>query len=668
MRPSTLRLVGAFTGFLALASCQGSDSNIVTPPTGSIALTLTGTNVTVAQGASGTMAVTLTRIGGYTGAVDLTVEGAPTGVTAAFAPATIPAGATTSTLSVAVSSAVAAGSYTLTIRGHGSNVSDYTVPLTLIVTAVAEPGFTMSVSPASVSIAQGASTTVSVAIVRAGAFTAGVELTASGAPSGLSVTPSTVTVTGVSQTLTVTATSVAAGNYTVSLRGTAPGVAAQTVNLAVQVTGSSAGTAVIFQFCNDLPVWIGARNENGTWTQLTPTGQSGGFREYTFNLGSFGAVAVVDAPQTEGRPRGTVYQTTIMYATAGELFGLGQATIIECLSAESPRQLSGTIAGMTNAHTALIQMGAGEATIHGTSTSSFTVNGALSSDLIAARQTTGLTGIATDRLIFRRQVNLPDGGTIPLLDFGSAEAVAPATASVTLVGIGGDIPGLQSTFFSGALTTIDLGTTVGTSPLTAYGIPASKTNDEDMHQLVAIALTSDGAASRGAVSFSRNLSDRSLTLGTALANPTITAITTFGVEAPQRLRAQLAVQSEYSRAFSAGFSDASDSREVTVLATAGYREASSATAWDVIIPDLSAAGYDANWGLGSSAQVNWTVLADNSSSLLPMLEFVFPALDGTTYAFASRTNAPATAAVQRSNIFGHRAIRMPALRRIRPQR
>ena len=72
---------------------------------------------TVAPGGSTTYNISTAASGGFAGTVALTVEGLPAGATATFSPATIAAGAGTSTLTVTLPSAVAAGETTLTIQG-----------------------------------------------------------------------------------------------------------------------------------------------------------------------------------------------------------------------------------------------------------------------------------------------------------------------------------------------------------------------------------------------------------------------------------------------------------------------------------------------------------------------------------------------------------------------
>ena len=265
MRSPISRLISATAALFASAfvvGCQDSGSNVVTPPPNpSITVTLGASSLSLAQGTNGTVAVAVARNDGYAGSVDLTVEGAPTGVTTTFTPSTIPAGSTTSSLAVAVAPTVAAGSYTLTVRGHGQSVADHTASLTLTVTAAG--GFTLSISPANVSLQQGGSTAANVTIVRTGSFAGAVTLSVSGAPAGLTTVLTPVAVTGTTSSLEISAASVAPGTYTLTVHGTAAGSPDQAASLGVQVVGPGTGTSVTVEFCTDLPVWVGAQNDGG---------------------------------------------------------------------------------------------------------------------------------------------------------------------------------------------------------------------------------------------------------------------------------------------------------------------------------------------------------------------------------------------------------------------
>jgi len=84
-----------------------------------LGLSRTPSAVTILPGASGTTTVTLTRTN-FTGAVTLSVSGAPGGVTSSFSPSA-PTG-TSSTLTLNVGSAVTPGDYPLTVTGTGTGI------------------------------------------------------------------------------------------------------------------------------------------------------------------------------------------------------------------------------------------------------------------------------------------------------------------------------------------------------------------------------------------------------------------------------------------------------------------------------------------------------------------------------------------------------------------
>ncbi len=123
-----------------LSACGGDKATPIEPPpvlipTASIALgAATGT---VQAGNSTTIAVTLTRGGGFAGDVALTVTGAPTGVTVMTQ--TVAAGATTATLNVVTTTAAAPGTTPLTVAGTGTGVTIAAQTVALTVTLPAPP-------------------------------------------------------------------------------------------------------------------------------------------------------------------------------------------------------------------------------------------------------------------------------------------------------------------------------------------------------------------------------------------------------------------------------------------------------------------------------------------------------------------------------------------------
>lgn len=124
------RLSRALLCFAGVAIAAGCSKDDVTTPDNnpkSFTLALASTALTVSAGGHTTTGVTITPMNGA-GPVTLSVEGAPTGLTAAFDPS--PA-TTASALTVTTVAALAPGSYNLTVRGVSIGSTDQTVPFTV---------------------------------------------------------------------------------------------------------------------------------------------------------------------------------------------------------------------------------------------------------------------------------------------------------------------------------------------------------------------------------------------------------------------------------------------------------------------------------------------------------------------------------------------------------
>ena len=112
----------------------------------------------------------------------------------------------------------------------------------------------------------------------------------------------------------------------------------------------------------------------------------------------------------------------------------------------------------------------------------------------------------------------------------------------------------------------------------------------------------NATATRMSYGFFRAATDRTVSLGAALAPATVTSVAT----APYaRLRVQLASQADYNAFATATF--AQSTRQATISASAAYFGGTPAT-WDLAVPDLAGvAGFDPTWGLrtGTQAEQPW---------------------------------------------------------------
>jgi phospholipase C len=214
----------------------------VTSSTSGFSLSAGPNTITVNQGSGGTSTITSAVSGGFSNAVALSASGLPTGVTAAFNPTSIAApGSGSSTLTLTVSSSATTGTYTITVTGKGGgDTASTTISLTV---AGATPAFTLTASPTSVSVQQGASGTSTITSTTSGGFDGSISLSASGMPSGVTASfkPTSIAAPGSgSSTLTlVVSKSAATGTYTINIIGSGSGGVAADTTVSLTVTGSS---------------------------------------------------------------------------------------------------------------------------------------------------------------------------------------------------------------------------------------------------------------------------------------------------------------------------------------------------------------------------------------------------------------------------------------------
>jgi len=113
---------------------------------GTPSFSLSATAASVTDGSTGTSNVTETISNGFSSAVTLSASGLPTGVTAAFSPASI-TGAGTSTLTFTAASTATAGTYTITVTGTPASGTAETTTLTLTVSAASSNTYTLIAEP-----------------------------------------------------------------------------------------------------------------------------------------------------------------------------------------------------------------------------------------------------------------------------------------------------------------------------------------------------------------------------------------------------------------------------------------------------------------------------------------------------------------------------------------
>jgi kumamolisin len=204
--------------------------NALAPTSTSPAFSITASpaSVSVVQGNSGSSTITTTVSGGFDSAIALTASGQPTGVTLTLSSSTIAApGSGSSTLTMAVASTTAAGTYTITVAGTGGGIT-HTATVALTVTAPAAGTFTISVSPTSGSLRQGQSGTASVTTAVSGGFDSAIALSATGEPTGVTITftPASIAApgSGTSSMLLTVSRTAKTGTYPITITGTGGGI------------------------------------------------------------------------------------------------------------------------------------------------------------------------------------------------------------------------------------------------------------------------------------------------------------------------------------------------------------------------------------------------------------------------------------------------------------
>jgi hypothetical protein len=108
------------------------------------------------------------------------------------------------------------------------------------------PGYTLSTSPGSVSIVQGGTGSATITSTASGGFSSAVALSASGAPSGVTIgfSPTSITGTGSSSMSITVASTVAAGAYSITITGTS-GSTTKTTTVSLTVTAPVTGNFTI---------------------------------------------------------------------------------------------------------------------------------------------------------------------------------------------------------------------------------------------------------------------------------------------------------------------------------------------------------------------------------------------------------------------------------------
>jgi hypothetical protein len=699
--PVVPRLISmVLVGILTSCGGGGGDSGDPTNPDSKagVTLSISPSNLTLPQGKSGTVAVTVTRSSGLKGVLTPVISNLPAEITGTFDPPSLAEGVSATTLTVAVGSnaAVASatplaidvklngtpvninnttaptislvvknarpsvnitkagtGTGTVTSSPAGINCSgtstgcnaqfDALVPITLtavpatgsvftswsgglcagtaptcaftpndfgnVITATftsIAPAIALAASPSAVTVSPGGSATTTLTVTRVNGFADPVAITAS-APTGISVSANPASVTGTTSTLTMSAgASVAAGSYPVTITATANGVTTQSVSIPVQVVLGAGGGTIAYNFAvcerKQIPVWFAVQNGAGPWTRVTPSGNT-----FTFNVGATGAIATVIRD-------GAYAETRVTYGSAAELAAFSLGLCREPVT--GTRRVIGTFvnSGSVATTTTRISISGSEFTRPDDQTQGFTLANTPSAsgprDLIATR--TNIGNPTLSRLILRRGTNYTSGnaGTV---DFSTSESVIPKQAGLTIPNAGTDVVYLDASLITTYGESVPYYSFAAVPPALRapyYGLPDTLLRDGDFHRIQAAVASPDGRSFRVIQTLQRSVADKTVSFGPALGStPTVT---TIGTSPTLRLRAQFPTAATYTTAATAQYSQ--NDNAVLIFTSAAYL-ATTPTTWSIDIPDLSAAGFDAAWGLKNGTGVSWAVFAVTGNTL-----------------------------------------------------
>ena len=210
------------------------DLNVATPP-GDFALSTAASGLTLQQGTTADVAVTIIRIDGFPSSVVLSATGLPAGVTATFTPPATTG--TDSTLTLTASNTAALGPAVITVTGTGGGLTR-AVAIDLLVTAAPVQDFALAANPSGLGVVQGDSASTTVSIIPINGFAGAVGFTTSGLPSGVTATFSPPVTTGPDTLLTLTvAGNAAVGPATVTVIGTS-GALVRTIDIALFVNAA----------------------------------------------------------------------------------------------------------------------------------------------------------------------------------------------------------------------------------------------------------------------------------------------------------------------------------------------------------------------------------------------------------------------------------------------
>ena len=189
---------------LALAACGGGGAGSVAPSP-DFTLSITPGSISMQSGGSVSASLSATGSNGFSSQISVQVSGVPTGVKVSPSAIIVTPG-TPQQLTFSADASTPASNATVTFTGTSGSLSHSVQEALAIIEPI--PDFTLSVTPTSVTVQSGSSATVSVSATPSNGFSSQVNVQVGSLPTGVSVSPSGITLTpGIPQRLIFSANS-----------------------------------------------------------------------------------------------------------------------------------------------------------------------------------------------------------------------------------------------------------------------------------------------------------------------------------------------------------------------------------------------------------------------------------------------------------------------------
>ncbi len=206
---------GVYTITVTGSSSSITHTATVTVTVQDFTISASQTSISIAQSGSASSTVTINAVNGFSGVVSLTSTVSPTGLTCTLTPTSV-TDSGTSTLNCTGS---IPGAFNVIVAGTIGSLS-HTTAITVTVTVVSQPDFTVAASSTSVSVLADAVGNFTITVTPVNGFTGNVSLTSTLSPTGLActLTPSSIVLSTTQRS--ILSCSGPAGTYPVTVTGT----------------------------------------------------------------------------------------------------------------------------------------------------------------------------------------------------------------------------------------------------------------------------------------------------------------------------------------------------------------------------------------------------------------------------------------------------------------